>query len=51
MLCFASFGVKGVKQKAKIKDLNVYPQNGGTWGNETDDWKDLFKMFNVKGVF
>lgn len=29
-LCFASFGVKAVKQKTKIVDLNAYPQNGGS---------------------
>lgn len=29
-LCFASFGIKDVKQKAKIIDLNAYPQNEGS---------------------
>lgn len=30
--CFSSFIAKGIQQKAKIMDLNVYPQNGGLEG-------------------
>lgn len=48
LVCFSSFVAKGIKEKAKIMDLNIYRQNGGSWGNATDDWKTFLDCLNLK---